>query len=114
MPLNANLREIMIAFNNCLGFTLFNSPRAFLVYLSISSGIAVEQLTFFLKQGSLRVVTDNLQDIFLHGNFVLAGDSAKFVWGGIIFEKTESVNRPDACLSLTLSNMMFPMIQRSY
>ena len=104
----------MIAFNSCLGFTLFNSPRAFLVYLSISSGISVEQLTFFLKQGSIKVVTDKLQDIFLHGNFVLAGGNTKFVWGGFTFEKTESVNRPDLCLNSTLSNMIFPMMERDF
>ena len=67
--LNANLREIMIAFNHCVGFTLFNSPRAFLVYLSISLGIAVEHLIYFLRDGTVKVVSDKLQDIFVHGYF---------------------------------------------
>ena len=94
MILDQNLREIMVTFNHCLGFTLFNCPIAFLIYLSISTGIPADHLISFLKKGEVQVVSQNLQYIFLHGEFVASasGHDFKYKWGNYLFNNTTTMN----------------------
>ena len=48
LTLYANLNDLMIAFNKQLGFILFNSNKAFLVYLAIVTGVRVQNLVALL------------------------------------------------------------------
>ena len=44
LTLNSNLNDLLNAFNKQLGFVLFNSNKAFLVYLAIVTGIRLQNL----------------------------------------------------------------------
>ena len=54
--LNVNIRELMMMMNNSLGYGLFNCPRTFLVYLSLTTDIKADSLMSMLKNGNYLIV----------------------------------------------------------
>ena len=58
--LNHNIVDLMVTFNNSLGFVFFNCPQTFLIYLGLSTGIKIEFLLDLFKQSRVDIVTSEV------------------------------------------------------
>lgn len=75
---NRNLKEMMVAINNILGFPLFNCPKTFFVYLSICTGVRAEIMIELFKVNKLDFVRNCVDAFIPRLRFLDSGDMA---WG---------------------------------
>ncbi len=63
--LNTNLKDMMMAFNNIMGFNLFNCPKTFLVFVSLAQGFSVLRTLHFFKKEKLALIKLLLAEAFI-------------------------------------------------
>jgi hypothetical protein len=82
--LNTNLKDLMIAYNNVLGFNLFNCPKTFIVFVSLAQGFSVAKTMQFLQNDTLGLIKYSLPDAFIQP---LLYKSGRISWVGTAFRR---------------------------